>query len=359
LTICTIFSQKTEGRRRFGNKNKQKFILHCTQLALSLQYLCTEFIIKMIDRQQIIEPVASEFEQFKEDFSNVLHSEIPILQSAIKQVLSSNGKHIRPILLLLTAKACGEPSDSTRDAAVTIEILHTTTLIHDDVVDETKQRRGIPSLNAIYDNRIAVLTGDYILATTVLRAVETGNITIIKRIAEVCHELSEGELMQLDNAERQSLNEEEYLNMINKKTATLISACSEIGAISVNASPETIEKCRLFGKYLGYCFQLKDDIFDYFTNTNIGKPTGNDIREGKITLPLLYSLKVAPQNETDRYLEVIKQQDYTPENIAALLSFAKQYGGIEYAENKILYSRKYSRSVIFRKTIRRNRICRK
>jgi len=290
----------------------------------------------MIDRQQIVKPVAFEFEQFKADFSDVLHSEIPLLQSAIKQVLSSNGKHIRPLLLLLTAKACGEPCDITRNAAVTIEILHTTTLIHDDVVDETKQRRGVPSLNAIYDNRIAVLTGDYILAATVLRAIETGNITIIKRIAQVCHELSEGELMQLDNAQRHSVNEDEYFTMINKKTAILISACSEIGAISVNAVPEIIEKCSMFGKYLGYCFQLKDDIFDYFTNTNIGKPTGNDIREGKITLPLLYSLKAAPEKETERYMEIIKQQNYTPENITALITFAKQYGGIEYAEKKIL-----------------------
>ena len=290
----------------------------------------------MIDIQQILKPVTSEFEQFKTDFSSVLHSEIPLLQSAIEQVLSSNGKHIRPLLLLLTAKACGEPCDTTIDAAVTIEILHTTTLIHDDVVDETKQRRGVPSLNAIYDNRIAVLTGDYILAATVLRAVETGNITIIKRIAQVCHELSEGELMQLDNAQRHSIDEEEYLKMINKKTATLISVCSEIGAISVNASPETVEKCRLFGKYLGYCFQLKDDIFDYFTNTDIGKPTGNDIREGKITLPLIYALTTSPEKENELYLGIIKQQNYNSENIASLISFAKEYGGIEYAEKKIL-----------------------
>jgi len=290
----------------------------------------------MIDKQQIVEPIASEFEQFKTDFSSVLHSEIPLLQSAIEQVLSSNGKHIRPILLLLTAKACGEPCNTTKDAAITIEVLHTTTLIHDDVIDETKQRRGVPSLNAIFDNRIAVLTGDYILAGTVLRAVETGNLTIIKRIAQVCRELSEGEIMQLDNAQKHSISEEEYLKMINKKTATLISVCSEIGAISVNASPEIIEKCRLFGKYLGYCFQIKDDIFDYFDNKNIGKPTGNDIREGKITLPLIYALSTAPQKDATHNLEIIKQQNYTAENITTLINFAKQHGGIEYAENKIL-----------------------
>lgn len=289
----------------------------------------------MVDKLQIVKPIAAEFEQFKVDFSHVLHSEIPLLQAAIEQVLRSKGKHVRPLLLLLTAKACGKPNGMTREAAAIIEILHTTTLIHDDVVDETKQRRGIPSLNAIFDNRIAVLTGDYILAGTILRAAETGNIAIIKIITQVCRELSEGELMQLDNAEKHSVNEEAYFKMINKKTATLISACSEIGAISVNASPETINKCRTFGKYLGYCFQIKDDIFDYYEDLNIGKPTGNDIREGKITLPLLYALQTAPGAESRRNMKIIENQDFTPENITTLIDFAKQYGGIGYAETKL------------------------
>jgi Geranylgeranyl pyrophosphate synthase len=289
----------------------------------------------MIDRQQIIKPVTSEFEQFKTDFSKILHSDVPLLQSAIEQVLHTNGKHIRPLLLLLTAKACGEPSKTTKDAAVIIEVLHTTTLIHDDVVDETKQRRGVPSLNAIFDNRIAVLTGDYILAGTLLQAVETGNLDIIKLIAKVCRDLSEGELIQLNNAKSFFINEDSYFEMIEKKTATLISACSEIGAISVNASPEIIKKCHLFGKYLGYCFQIKDDIFDYFENTQLGKPTGNDIREGKVTLPLLYTLRTAPQKEVEDKIEIIKQQDLTPENISILINFAIRYGGIEYAEKKL------------------------
>ena len=296
----------------------------------------SKFKTKMIDRQQIIKPVTSEFEQFKVDFSKIIHSEVPLLQSAIEQVLHTNGKHIRPLLLLLTAKACGEPTETTKDAAVIIEVLHTTTLIHDDVVDETKQRRGVPSLNAIFDNRIAVLTGDYILAGTLLHAVETGNLAIIKLIAKVCRDLSEGELMQLDNAKSNSINEDAYLEMISKKTATLLSACSEIGAISVNASPEITNKCHLFGKYLGYCFQIKDDIFDYFENAELGKPTGNDIREGKITLPLLYALKTAPQEEIAHKIEIIKQQDFTPENISILINFAINHGGIEYAESKLL-----------------------
>jgi len=290
----------------------------------------------MIDRLLIVKPVVSEYKQFEADFERTLHSDIPLLQSAIKHVLLTNGKHIRPLLLLLTAKACGEPTKITQEAAIIVETLHTTTLIHDDVVDETKKRRGVPSLNAIFDNRIAVLTGDYILSGSIINAVELGNLTIIKTIASVCRELSEGELLQINNSEKRSIDENEYLRMIRKKTATLFSACSEIGAISVNASFETVGKCRLFGEYLGYCFQIKDDIFDYYMDANIGKPTGNDIREGKITLPLLYALKNAPEKQRLEYLSIIDNQDYTIENVTALINFAKQYQGIEYAENRLL-----------------------
>ena len=284
----------------------------------------------------MIKPVSSEFEQFKAGFSSSLHSETPLLQSAIEQVICTNGKNIRPLLLLLTAKACGEPDSMTIDSAIIIEILHTSTLIHDDVVDETKQRRGVPSLNAIFDNRISVLTGDYILAGTILRAAETGNVSIIRTIAKVCRELSEGELMQLDNAAKHSLKEEDYLKVIRKKTATLISACSEIGATTVNASSEIIEKCRMFGQYLGFCFQIKDDIFDYFENTELGKPTGNDIREGKVTLPLLYALNTSPREECDYYMNIIEKQHFTQDNITSLINFSKKYGGIDYAEKMLM-----------------------
>jgi octaprenyl-diphosphate synthase len=301
----------------------------------------------MIDRLQIAGPVALEFEQFKADFSGMLHSEVPLLQSAIEQVFRSNGKHIRPLLLLLTAKACGgRLTGMTREAAVIIEVLHTATLVHDDVVDRTGQRRGVPSLNAIFDNRIAVLTGDYLLASTISRAAGTGNTAIIKIIADVCRELSEGELMQLDHAEKHSVNEEDYFKMIRKKTATLISACAEIGAVSVNASPDTVHNCRLFGDYLGCCFQIKDDIFDYYEDLEIGKPTGNDIREGKITLPLLHALKKAPENESSPYMAMIARQDFTPENIAGLIAFAKRQGGIEYAEKQLVEYRRKAVEII-------------
>ncbi|MDR0836504.1 MAG: polyprenyl synthetase family protein [Tannerella sp.] len=290
----------------------------------------------MIDLSQIIKPVLPEFERFRDNFSKVIQNEIPLLEKALLHVLSSKGKHVRPLLLLLTAKATGKISPTTIDSSVLIEVLHTTTLIHDDVVDDTKQRRGVPSLNAIFDNRIAVLTGDFLLAGTMIKAVETGNLTTIRIIAQVCRELSEGELMQLDNAENHSLNEEKYLSVIHKKTATLISACTEIGAISVHAPAETTDKCRQFGKYLGYCFQIKDDIFDYYEDIKIGKPTGNDIREGKISLPLLFALKNAEEKDRICYMDIINRQDFTTENVSALISFAKHHGGIEYAEKRLI-----------------------
>jgi octaprenyl-diphosphate synthase len=290
----------------------------------------------MIDLSQIVKPVLPEFEQFKKDFLELIHTEVPLLEKALEYVLSSKGKHIRPLLLLLTAKASGEISQISIDSAVLIEVLHTTTLIHDDVVDDTKQRRGVPSLNAIFDNRVAVLTGDFLLAGSMLRAVATGNLTTIQVIAQVCRELSEGELLQLDNAEKHSLNEEKYFSVIRKKTATLISACTEIGAISASAQLETIENCRKFGEYLGYCFQIKDDIFDYYDDINIGKPTGNDIREGKISLPLLYALINANEKDKLYYMNIINNQDFANGNVASLISFAKNSGGIEYAEKRLL-----------------------
>jgi octaprenyl-diphosphate synthase len=318
-----------------------KVIFACVTTEKKIAIFARNSKTKMIDRLQIAKPVACEFEQFKADFSRVLHSEVPLLQSAIEQVLRSNGKHIRPLLLLLTAKACGELTAMTREAALIIEVLHTTTLIHDDVVDETKQRRGIPSLNAVFDNRIAVLTGDYLLACALSRAADTGNSAVIKIITTVCRELSEGELMQLDHAERHSVNEADYFKMIHKKTATLISACAEIGAISANTSSDTKKNCRLFGKYLGCCFQIKDDIFDYYEDLNIGKPTGNDLREGKITLPLLYALKRASEKESTGYMALIARRDFTPEHVSELIAFAKHHGGIEYAERQLKeYKRK-------------------
>lgn len=289
----------------------------------------------MNDRSKIEEPVAVEFERFNEEFAASLRSETNRLQSAIDRILNASGKHIRPLLVLLAAKACGQVTDHTINSAVLLELLHTATLIHDDVIDETKQRRGIPSLNAIFDNRISVLVGDYILSTALIRSIQTGNLQIIGIVSNLGRDLSEGEIKQLETAEESILDESCYMQVIRKKTAMLLSACAEIGAISACAAPDLTATCRKFGEYLGYCFQIKDDIFDYFKEANIGKPTGNDIREGKITLPLLYALKAGRREEVDGFLKVIKEKDFSPENIDALIDFAKANGGIEYAEMRM------------------------
>jgi len=289
----------------------------------------------MEDRKRIEAPVVLEFEQFNRDFEDSLRSDTRLLQSAIDVLLSANGKHIRPLLVLLTAKACGQVTENTINSAVLLEMLHTATLVHDDVVDDTKQRRGVPSLNAIFDNRISVLVGDYILSSSVVRSIQTGDIRIVGIISQLGRDLSEGEIQQLETAEEHILDEACYWQVIKKKTATLLSACTEIGAISANAPDEMIDICREFGVYLGYCFQIKDDIFDYFKQSNIGKPTGNDIREGKITLPLLHALKTAKEEDVVRYLQIIREKNYTIENVNSLIEFAKDHGGIEYAQDRM------------------------
>ncbi|MBQ8529583.1 MAG: polyprenyl synthetase family protein [Parabacteroides sp.] len=290
----------------------------------------------MKDRSNIEQPVAVEFKRFNDEFAASLRSETTRLQSAIDQILKASGKHVRPLLVLLAAKACGGVTENTINSAVFLELLHTATLIHDDVIDETKQRRGVPSLNAIFDNRVSVLVGDYVLSSALIRSIQTGNLKIIGIVSGLGRDLSEGEIKQLETAEESIIDEACYMQVIRKKTAMLLSACAEIGAISANASDEMVKKCRDFGEYLGYSFQIKDDIFDYFKEANIGKPTGNDIREGKVTLPLLYALRTAKQTEeVERYLRIIKEKDFSTENIEELIAFAKANGGIEYAEKRM------------------------
>jgi len=290
----------------------------------------------MIDTIQIEKPVKELFELFKKDFSQALRSEIQTIQSAIETIHLSNGKHIRPLLLLLTAEACGQATSLSVESAVLLELLHTASLIHDDVVDETKQRRGFPSMNAIYDNRIAVLVGDFVLADTVIRALKTGENQIVAIIALLCREMAEGEVKQMENSDNIILSEKDYFQSLEKKTAALLAACAEIGAITAGADYEMQTKCKQFGHLLGCSFQIKDDIFDYFDNQNIGKPNGNDIREGKITLPLLYAFESTPASEKTTYLDILKNRQFTPENIASLIEFAKEKGGIEYAESRMI-----------------------
>ena len=282
----------------------------------------------------IAKPVTEELKKFNTYYKDSVFCNNVRIQEIIDYIMKSDGKRIRPILLLLAAKACGEINNTTYNSAITVELLHTASLIHDDVVDESKIRRGMASLNAIYDNKMAVLAGDYFLSTALIKSVLTGNIEIISRVSDLGRDLAEGELNQLSLVKELILDEDEYFQVIRKKTASLMSVCMRIGAMSVNASEEEVERFTKLGEYLGVCFQLRDDIFDYFTDA-IGKPTGNDIREGKVTLPLLYAIRNAPEDEKKELLSVIFSYNYTDENIHKLISYAKEHGGIEYAYCKM------------------------
>lgn len=282
----------------------------------------------------IAKPVANELEKFNSLYKESVFSNNIRIQEIIDYIMKSDGKRIRPILLLLAAKACGTINNTTYNAAITIELLHTASLIHDDVVDESKIRRGTASINAIYDNKMAVLAGDYFLSTALIKSVITGNIDIISNISDLGRDLAEGELNQLSLVKELILDEDEYFHVIKKKTASLMSVCMRIGAMSVDASKEDVSKFAKLGELFGLCFQLRDDIFDYFTDA-IGKPTGNDIREGKITLPLLYSIKNASEEDKKELLSIIYSYDYTNSNIQKLIDYAKNNGGIDYTYIKI------------------------
>lgn len=286
-------------------------------------------------KNEIEKPVNDELKRFNQEFADALKSDTRTLQLAINHLQHSSGKHIRPLLLLLTAKACGKVTDNSINSAILLELLHTATLIHDDVIDETKQRRGVPSLNAIFDNRISVLVGDYVLSTALIRSIATQDLRIIAIVSKLGRDLADGEINQLETAEEVILDEVRYMQVIKKKTAVLLSACTEIGAITAGAEEEMVEKFRAFGENLGYAFQIKDDIFDYFKDLNIGKPTGNDIREGKVTLPLLFALRNCPEVIRASSHEMIKNKDFTAENIDTLIQLAKDHKGIEYAEGKM------------------------
>lgn len=243
---------------------------------------------------------------------------------------------MRPMLILLIAKNYGGISSVTQHSAVGLELLHTASLVHDDVVDESKERRGQASVNAEYNNKVAVLVGDYVLSTALLNVALTNNTHIVQSLAELGRTLSNGEILQLSNIQNSEFSEEVYYEVIKMKTAALFEACCEIGAMSANATEEDLEKAKSFGRNLGIIFQIRDDIFDYYDSKEIGKPTGNDMSEGKLTLPVLYALNSTDDNEMKTIARKVKSRDVSQEEISRLVAFTKANGGIEYAEQKML-----------------------
>ena len=277
-------------------------------------------------------PISVELENFRQMFARSLFSSNPLLTSVIEHIRQRSGKMMRPILVLLAAKLYGEVCEATLRTAVALELLHNASLVHDDVVDESKERRGQLSVNAIFNNKVAVLSGDYLLATALMQVALTRHADIIDVVASLGQELAEGELLQLDNVRNPDFSEARYFEVIRKKTAALFSACAKAGALSVNTADENVENARLLGEYVGLCFQIKDDIFDYFDNAVIGKPTGNDMHEGKLTLPVLYALNTTADEEARTWALKVKNGQASSDEIAHLVAFTKRQGGIEYAE---------------------------
>ena len=283
----------------------------------------------------IKKPIEKDLNDFIELFNRHLSHDDGLLSSALMHIRQRGGKRMRPMLILLTAENYGGISDVTQYAAVGLEMLHTASLVHDDVVDESGERRGQASVNATYDNKVAVLVGDYILSTALLCVSITSNKRFIQYIAELGRTLAAGEILQLSNIQNQEFSEEVYYQVINQKTAALFEACAAIGAISANASDEDIEKASKFGQTLGIMFQIRDDIFDYFDSKEIGKPTGNDMTEGKLTLPVIYALNNTDFESMHTLARKVKAGTINQDEIAVLVEFTKQNGGIEYAERKM------------------------
>ena len=284
-------------------------------------------------------PIEAELRDFKELFDSSLSSSNALLDSVVSHIRQRNGKMMRPILVLLVARLYGAVCPSTLHAAVSLELLHTASLVHDDVVDESTERRGQLSVNAIFNNKVAVLTGDYLLATSLVHAELTNSHRIIQLVSTLGQDLADGELLQLSNVSNHSFSETVYFDVIRKKTAALFAACTEAAAYSVGVSEEEVKLARLLGEYIGICFQIKDDIFDYSESKEIGKPTGNDMVEGKLTLPALHVLNTVKDKTAEEIAVKIKNGEATPGEIAHLIEFTKQNGGIEYA-SQVMYDYK-------------------
>lgn len=284
---------------------------------------------------KIKRPVTKELDDFVEMFNETLSHSNGLLAQALDHIRQRGGKRMRPMLILLIAKNFGDITEVTQRSAVGLELLHTASLVHDDVVDESQQRRGQASVNATYDNKVAVLVGDYILSTALLNVSLTGSQKIVSYLARLGQTLSNGEILQLTNISNLEISEEVYYDVIRQKTAALFEACAGIGALSVGVDDEIVEKAKRFGSNIGVIFQIRDDIFDYYDSAEIGKPTGNDMAEGKLTLPVIYALNSTKNEEMLRLAHKVKDGVVTPDEIAALVAFAKDTGGIEYAEQQM------------------------
>lgn len=285
---------------------------------------------------QIKLPIEYEMELFEKKFRLSMASKVALLNRITYFIVNRKGKQMRPMFVFLTAKMMGgeELSERTYRGASIIELIHTATLVHDDVVDDSNRRRGFFSINALWKNKIAVLVGDYLLSKGLLLSIDNGDFDLLKIISVAVREMSEGELLQIEKARRLDITEEVYYEIIRQKTATLIAACCAMGAQSVDASKEEVERMRKFGELIGMAFQIKDDLFDY-GETKIGKPTGIDIKEQKMTLPLIYTLNNCPEKKRRWLINSVKNHNKETKRVKEVIAYVKEFGGLEYAVQKM------------------------
>lgn len=281
--------------------------------------------------QNIQQTLAPEIQALNDRIAGALMSPNALMNTVINSYLEKKGKQIRPIIVLLSAKLLGQVNDKVIAGAVAVELLHNASLIHDDVVDDTVTRRGSSTINGTWDNHLAVLVGDFFLSNALLQSVSTNDIRIVRSISDLGRLLSIGELDEIYTARYNNLDEEAYFQIIYRKTASLFVSCVEVGAYGVDVDDDRLDTLREFARLLGLCFQIKDDVFDYFSDEKIGKPTGNDIREGKITLPLLHALRQTDNPRHQHMTELAQRQCLKPEEVSELISFAIECGGIDYA----------------------------
>jgi octaprenyl-diphosphate synthase len=285
--------------------------------------------------KDIKQPVSKEMALFESKFKNSLKTSVPLLDKIMHYIIKRKGKQMRPLFVFLTAKLFNNVNESTYTAASLIELLHTATLVHDDIIDEANFRRGVFSINALWKNKISVLVGDFLLSRGLLLSVENEQFQLLKIMSTAVKEMSEGELLQIEKTRRLDITEEVYFEIIKKKTAALISACCEAGAASTNAHENDILKMRTFGEKAGIAFQIKDDLFDYTQNPLIGKPTGIDIREKKMTLPLIYTLNNSDKKTKAFIINTIKNDSKNSRKVEQIINIVKEKKGLEYAKNKM------------------------
>ncbi len=286
--------------------------------------------------ERIKAPIRDEMDIFEQKFKQSMQTKVPLLNRIMDYIIRRKGKQMRPMFVFLTAKIVsdGKVNERTYRGASIIELIHTATLVHDDVVDDSNKRRGFFSINALWKNKIAVLVGDYLLSRGVLLSVDHEDYDILQLISTAVREMSEGELLQIEKARKLDITEEVYFDIIRQKTASLIASCTAIGAASVNAGKTTIEKMKHFGETIGLAFQIKDDLFDY-TDDKIGKPTGIDIKEQKMTLPLIYALNQSDKKEKRWLINSIKNHNKSRKRVKEVIAFVKAKGGIEYTQQKM------------------------